>query len=191
MTGLIHSRWRRTSAVSYCTLVLIATVCFNISFGSTREADAQPPVATRSPQRNVTGSNQHLRKTNDRDHDLIVELIARREFDIATTICERMLADADPRGDEAAKWAIRWSRTQVARFQTQQVFGDPEIAMAAKHVQELLKRYPTHRRALFLRSQQITGARGGSAKRDRERIRCSGELTIASGNSRNHLGDRI
>ena len=93
------------------------------------------------------------RTTNDRDHDLIKALLTRQRFDEAEQICRDEYAQLDPKSDAAARWAIRQSVVLSAQQLTTKTFSQSDIQRAQKPVSDLLKSYPEHRRALFLKAQ--------------------------------------
>ena len=95
------------------------------------------------------------RATNDRDADLIKALITLGRFEDGIEVCEGMIGILDPTEDEAARWRIFLSQVHTAKSQAGQSFGDLEIEQAKQPVNDLINRYPDHRRRIFLSVQSI------------------------------------
>lgn len=95
------------------------------------------------------------RQTDDRDHDLIDDLIGVGRFEDALQICISRIERVDPTTDDAAKWAIRHSEVLSARQLRDPNFGDTEIVAATRPIDQLLASYPKHNRAIFLKTQRI------------------------------------
>ena len=104
-----------------------------------------------------------LRSTNDRDLDLIEALLRTGRFDDALKICQLGSETADPRSDDAAKWAIAKSKVLTSRILSDQQFEAVEIQHAQRPVIEILKAYPEHPRSLFLQTQ-LASVQGAAAK---------------------------
>ncbi|MGB7344688.1 MAG: hypothetical protein WBD20_10765 [Pirellulaceae bacterium] len=98
-------------------------------------------------------TNVVLRQTDDRNQDLIDALIRGQRFDEAIALCASEKQIADPRSDEAAKWAIRWSHVLAKKQEANSTFDAQAVTKAQQPVAELLQAYGDHRRALFLEAQ--------------------------------------
>ncbi len=105
------------------------------------------------------------RHSNDRDRDLIDAMIRDGMFDAASKICAAELAIADRRSDEFAKWTIRQSSILVQRQLSNDDFSDANILAVCQPINDLLRQYPDHRRALFLRTA-ILEADAAAARHD-------------------------
>ncbi|WP_372724959.1 hypothetical protein [Novipirellula sp.] len=95
------------------------------------------------------------RVTNDRDADLIRELIRRGEFETAERLIRRGLQSATPSSDLYARQTIWLSELETARRRTIDNFENEDITAAQQPTTELITAYPEHSRRLFLESQQI------------------------------------
>ncbi len=96
------------------------------------------------------------RATNDRDADLLAELVRLGRYQDAAKICQSKLAAVTPQSDDSALWTIRLSETLAAAQMTKGVFDEPQIALAQKPVTDLLAAYPRHPRHLFLEAQLVS-----------------------------------
>ncbi len=105
------------------------------------------------------------RTSNDRDADLIAELIRRTEFDVAENLILRGLKSTSPMSDAYARWTLWYCELETAQRRTREDFSDQEILAAQKPIRELLDSYPEHPRALFLQSQLI-GVETAAAEHD-------------------------
>ncbi|WP_442510745.1 hypothetical protein SH528x_002388 [Novipirellula sp. SH528] len=95
------------------------------------------------------------RVTNDRDADLISELMRRGEFDTAERLIRRGLQSSTPNSDSYARNTIWLSELETARRRTIDDFSIEDIQAAQQPITELIAAYPEHPRRLFLESQQI------------------------------------
>ena len=89
------------------------------------------------------------RMTNDRDADLIRELIRRGEFDTAERLIRRVLQSATPSSDTYARQIIWWSELETARRRTIDDFKNEDITAAQQPITALITAYSEHSRRLF------------------------------------------
>ncbi|GAA5505307.1 hypothetical protein Rcae01_00751 [Novipirellula caenicola] len=95
------------------------------------------------------------RVTNDRDADLIRELIRRGDFETAERLIRSGLRSATPISDAYARQTVWLSELETARRRTIDNFENEDILAAQQPIAELITAYPEHPRRLFLESQQI------------------------------------
>ncbi len=101
------------------------------------------------------GAQSVGRTTNDREADLIDELVRAGRFDDAEAICELRLRGVDPERDVSAKWTIRRSQILTARQMGSETFEDADVERAQQPAVDLMKAYAGHRRQLFLEAQNL------------------------------------
>ena len=113
-------------------------------------------IALAFPQQHAIAEQTPVaRVTNDRDADLIRELIRRGDFDTAERLLRRGLQSSTPSSDPYARHAIWLSELETARRRTIDDFSSDDIQAAQQPITELITAYPEHPRRLFLESQQI------------------------------------
>jgi hypothetical protein len=95
-------------------------------------------------------SNVVQRQTNDRNLDLVDSLVLLQRHQEAIEICAAQLDSVDPRSDDAAKWAIRFSNVLTSQLESTGKFTESSIAKSKQPVAQLLSAYPNHPRKFFL-----------------------------------------
>ncbi len=94
------------------------------------------------------------RSSDDRDADLVAQLIQSGNTDQAIEYCRSQAEQADPQSDDAALWTIRLSAALSAAQMAKTGFTDASITAAQAPLTQLLEAYPNHRRRLFLEAQR-------------------------------------
>ena len=95
------------------------------------------------------------RKTRDLDQDLIQALLDRGRFEDALELCRLRSSGIPLQSDSAARWKIRQSETLTAQQMIRGTFDEAELLEVQQPVSDLLRAYPDHPRALFLKAQLL------------------------------------
>ena len=95
------------------------------------------------------------RKTRDLDQDLIQALLDRGRFEDALELCRLRSSGIPLQSDSAARWKIRQSETLTAQQMIRGTFDEAELLEVQQPVSDLLRAYPNHPRALFLKAQLL------------------------------------